>query len=153
MLETEIKKLTVAMTELTAAMHTVRLPAAQTALAKVAAANPIETKAESTSKAPDSSPKAAKKDETPDTDTVPVTAGAGASPPVATGAADSTAADAALVPTKKQLVDKFIKLAQDKDRTVAVALLARYGIVKLPELKDKTKWAGFMAEIDVLLAA
>lgn len=56
-------------------------------------------------------------------------------------------------PTKKQLVDKFILLAQEKDRTVAIALLAEFGVTKLPELKDKAQWAPFVAKIDALLAA
>ncbi len=56
------------------------------------------------------------------------------------------------VPTKKQLVEKFIELAQTKDREVAVKLLADFGVAKLPELKDKSKWAPFIAAVDALLA-
>ena len=55
--------------------------------------------------------------------------------------------------TKKDLVAKFILLAQEKDREVAVKLLAEYGVSKLPELTDKSLWPAFVAKIDALLAA
>ena len=133
MLETEIKKLTTAVTELTAALHTVRLPAANSATAITPAP-------------------AAK---TPET-TQPATV-ASESEPAPAAEAPATAAPVEAeakiaVPTKKQLVEKFIELAQEKDREVAIKLLADFGISKLPELTDKTKWADFIARCDALLA-
>jgi hypothetical protein len=134
MLESEIKKLTAAVTELTAALHTVRLPSADGATAITPAPAPKAQKplTPATAAAPEPEP-------------TPVAA-AVAAPEVITPAAE------AKVPTKKQLVEKFIELAQAKDREVAVKLLADFGVAKLPDLTDKTKWAPFVATVDELLA-
>ena len=134
MLESEIKKLTSAVTELTAALHTVRLPATDLSVPGPAPAEPTPAPApkaeETTSPAPAAVPEPAP---TPD-------------PGAEVGPAKVSA------PTKKQLVEKFIELAQTKDREVAVKLLADFGVAKLPDLKDKSKWADFIAAVDALLA-
>lgn len=128
MLESEIKKLTTAVTELTAAIESKSGSAPST---------------QGTTK-----------------DTAPAEVQAPAPPVVVrvTGASPDGGQPEVVkaeekVPTKKALVEKFIELAQTKDREVAVKLLADFGVSKLPELTDKSKWAGFIAAVDVLLAA
>ncbi len=150
MLETEIKKLTAAVVMLNEMLITQGgaspLPAPTTSAAAPTTANSKKSEP-ALAAVPTDTPVA----DTPPADvTVEVPAAVPAA--VATDTAPAAGAPAAEVPTKKQVVDKFIELAQKKDRTVAVALLAEYGIVKLPELKDKTLWAGFVAKIDALLS-
>ena len=135
MLESDIKKLTVAVIQLTEALHTVRLPAAGGATSAITPASEPVTQA---------TPEAA-----------PAVASEPAPTPVAASvAAPEVTAPAAEVkaPTKKQLVEKFIELAQAKDREVAVKLLADFGVSKLPELTDKAKWPEFIVAVDKLLA-
>ena len=129
MLESEIKKLTTAVTELTAAISrgtvvSVNKPAPESSARET-------TSDTAPAEVPESAPVVV-----PDTTVAPA----------ATVKADEK------VPTKKQLVEKFIELAQSKDREVAVKLLADFGIAKLPELTDKSKWAPFIARVDALLA-
>ena len=135
MLETVMKNLTSAVTELTAALHIVRLPSTNGATAITP--TPAQDAQETPSPAPVATPEPA-----------PTTAQPGAAagpPPVPTE-------PPVKAPTKKQLVEKFIELAQTKDREVAVKLLADFGVAKLPDLKDKSKWADFVAAVDTLLA-
>lgn len=144
MLESEIKKLTAAVTELTAALHTVRLPATDSATSAVAP---------TTEETPQPVPVVAQPPAPKLGDWGPAETKA---PPVADPAAVADLVKdtptTAAVPTKKQLVEKFIELAQSKDREVAVKLLADFGVGNLPELTDKTKWPEFIAAVDVLLA-
>ena len=135
MLETVMKNLTAAVTELTAALHTVRLPA--TAGAPASALSPPLAPAPA-----------------PDAQETPTSASVAAPEPAPTPepAIVSVPAAEVKIPTKKQLVEKFIELAQTKDREVAVKLLADFGVAKLPDLKDKSKWADFVAAVDTLLA-
>ena len=130
MLESEIKKLTAAVTELTATINggTITKIPATPASKPVTQATPKTAPAVASEPAP-----------------TPVAA-AVAAPEVSTPAAEVKA------PTKKQLVEKFIELAQEKDREVAVKLLADFGVSKLPELTDKTKWPAFIAAVDAILA-
>ena len=134
MLESEIKKLTSAVTELTAAINAgISVPRSATA----APTTPASADAQETpTPAPVATPEPA-----------PQPGATAGPPPVPEAPAAEVKA-----PTKKQLVEKFIELAQEKDREVAVKLLADYGVAKLPELTDKTKWAPFMADVDALLA-
>ncbi len=134
MLESEIKKLTAAVTELTA---TINGGAISTIPAKSEPANDAQ---ETPSLAPAAAPTPAPEVnwEAPTQDAAAATV---ESPPAEVK-----------VPTKKQLVEKFIELAQEKDREVAVKLLADFGVSKLPELTDKTKWASFIVAVDALLA-
>ena len=140
MLETVMKNLTVAVTELAAELRTARLPevtgAPASALSPPLAPAPAPKAEETPSPAP-----AAVSEPAP----TPVAA-AVAAPEAPTPAAEVK------TPTKKQLVEKFIELAQTKDREVAVKLLADFGVAKLPDLKDKSKWADFVAAVDALLA-
>ena len=136
MIETELKKLTAAVTELTAALHTVRLPSVDGATAITPAPEP-STQGTTSDTAPAEASESA-----------PVVVPDTTTPPVKT----ATEVVEAKVPTKKVLVEKFIELAQSKDREVAVKLLADFGVAKLPELTDKSKWAPFIARVDALLA-
>ena len=105
MLESELKKLTSAVVELTAALHTVRLPSS-------AAASEIT---------PPLAPAPAPDAQGTTTDTAP------AAVPEPAPTAEVPA------PTKKQLVEKFIELAQTKDREVAVKLLADFGVAVIDQ--------------------
>ena len=138
MLETDLKKLTTAVTELTAAINSGGYAAERNTTP-----TPEPSARETTS------------------DTAPAEASESAptvaeilTPPVAPTPPKQEAPAKAeeKIPTKKQLVEKFIELAQSKDREVAVKLLADFGVAKLPELKDKSKWAPFIAAVDTLLA-
>ncbi len=149
MLETEIKKLTAAVTELTStiANQTGTKPAAAAAsnVPTDASAGVGQAKAAAPKKGTDKSADAA----------AAATAAATSEPTVddsATVPTPEVESTVAVVPTKKELVDKFIELAQKKDREVAVALLAKFGVSTLPELKDKAQWPAFVAAIEELLA-
>ena len=131
MLESEIKKLTAAVTELTATIN------GGTISTIPATSEPAKDAQETPSPAPAATP-------------APTPVAATVAAPEVT-APEAPAAEVK-APTKKQLVEKFIELAQSKDREVAVKLLADFGVSKLPELKDKTKWPEFIAAVDVLLA-
>lgn len=62
-------------------------------------------------------------------------------------------ADAApVVVTKKQIIEIIIKLAQDKGRETAAALLAEYGAAKIPELKDESLFPEILAKATALLS-
>ena len=141
MLESEIKKLTAAVTALTAALHTVRLPATDGA---TSATTPVP--AQDAQETPSPAPVAA-----PEPAPTPVAAAVAA--PEVSAPVTATEVAATKAPTKKQLVEKFIELAQAKDREVAVTLLAKFGVAKLPELTDKAKWPEFMAAVDEILAS
>lgn len=64
-----------------------------------------------------------------------------------TPAAAAPAAGAPVVVDKKTLTAAFIKLAEDKGRAIAAGILAEFGIIKLPELKDETQWPAFYAKV------
>ena len=125
MLESEIKKLTTAVTELTAAIES-KSGSAPSTQGTTKDTAPVEVQAP----AP-----------------VPVVDVVTPAPVTATEVVKAEEK----VPTKKALVEKFILLAQTKDREVAVKLLADFGVAKLPELTDKSKWAPFIARVDALL--
>ena len=125
MLESEIKKLTAAVEANTAA-RIGGATAATPAAAAPAAAAPA----------------------------APAAAAPAAAAPAATPAAATVAvepAPAAVVEiTKKALTEKFIELAAEKGREVAMQVLAEYGVASLPEL-DKAKWSAFFAACDAKL--
>ena len=124
MLESEIKKLTVAVEANTAALTGVAATAFGTSAAAAPAAAAIP---------PAAAPPAA-------------TAAAPAAPTPAAAVAVVVEVD------KKALTQKFIELAQAKGREVAQQLLAEYGVASLPELKDKAQWPAFFAACDAKLA-
>ncbi len=131
MLESEIKKLTVAVEANTAALTGAVAPAAPVAAPPAATAK-TDVQAAGAVAAPAAIPPAA-------------------APPAAAAAA--AAAPAVVEVDKKALTQKFIELAQSKGREVAQQLLAEYGVVSLPHLKDKAQWPAFFAACDVKLAA
>ena len=140
MLETVMKNLTVAITELTAELRTARSPSVDGATVTTPA--PALDAQETPTPAPVAASEPAPS----------VTAAVDELVKPVTAAVEKLVEEATPVPTKKALVEKFIELAQTKDREVAVKLLADFGVSKLPELTDKNKWADFVAAVDALLA-
>lgn len=63
-----------------------------------------------------------------------------------TGTADSS--DAV---TYDQVKAKILELSKDKGREPTIALMARYGVTKGPDLKP-TQFAEFIADVDAILA-
>ncbi len=135
MLESEIKKLTAAVEANTAALTGAVAPAAPVAAPPTATAK-TDIQAVGAVAAP--------------------AAGAAAAALVAPAGAASVAPEPAGQPvvaiTKKALTEKFIELASEKGREIAMQLLAEYGIASLPELTDKAKWPVFFAACDAKLA-
>lgn len=132
MLETEIKKLTAAVTELT-----------ETLKSNGVAAAPATTPAETPEPTPAPTESAAA---APATEEAPAAEAAPAADDDVFGGADKAG-------KKKIITEAFIKLAQDKGREVAAQLLAEYGIAKLPELTDESKWAEFYTKTKTELEA
>lgn len=123
MLESEIKKLTVAVEALTKATLERAGTATVTPTAPVAAA-------------PAAAPAAA----------VDTSIQIPADAPVA----ETTAAPPA---DKKQIVEGIMALAKAKGRESAAALLASYGATKVPELKDPSVYGEIVVKINNLLAS
>ncbi len=137
MLETEIKKLTVAVEANTkAVLEAVGTPAIGTVAAQPAVPN--TTAAGSAIAAAPAAPAAAPA-------AVPA-APAAAAAPAATPAA---AADPAALPpaTKDQIVDATVACAENKGREVAMGILAKYGATRVPELEDESVWPNVLAEL------
>ena len=143
-LETELKKLTAAVIELTATFNAARSPRTEAAPKKTSA--PAITP---------EAPKPAKSVSTPEpTPSVADAFGAAAgNAAVVAEPPPAITAEESVVPTKKEMVEKFIEMAQNQPREVAITLLAKYKIAKLPELTDKSQWAAFTADCIALLAA
>ncbi len=73
-------------------------------------------------------------------------------PPTNETAIDDGAVGAAAKPVERTEITKaIIALCKVKPREIGAAILAKYGAVKVPDLKDESKYAEILADITAAL--